>query len=437
MIHKQLKNIEQVVLWRLCAGCGVCVIACPEGNIQLVDVPDQGLRPVVTAAKCRECSNCVEFCPGIEISHQSFERQTIPELRKAWGPVLEVWEGYAADRETRFTGSSGGVTTALASFCLETKKAGHVLHIGASKESPLQNAPVFSKSRQELLENNGSRYSPAALCQKFDWIENSEAQSVFIGKPCDVAALRKAQTMNPKLNEKVTLAIGIFCAGTPSTNGTRSILDVMGISPEEVESLRYRGCGWPGMTVVKTKGAVDEPSQMAYDKAWGNILGKHIQLRCRLCPDGTGEFADIACGDPWYRRIDPNELGRSLVLVRTAKGREILKEAIHAGYIRLRRAGLYTVPASQPSLLQKRRQLWGRLLAMRMMQVPTPHFVGFSLFTNWWQLSVLDKIRSVLGTFRRIVLHKWTRPIRYLSGIIELDKNGVSQTPVISQTEES
>jgi len=350
--------------------------------------------------------------------------------------VLEVWEGYATNRKIRFRGSSGGVATALASFCLESKKAGHVLHIGANKESPLQNIPVFSKTRQDLLANIGSRYSPAAPCEKFDWIENSEAASIFIGKPCDVVALRKAQTVNTKLNDKVALTISIFCAGTPSSKGTNAILNIMGISPEEIESLRYRGYGWPGMTVVKTKRGVDNLSQMAYDEAWGNILSKQVQLRCRLCPDGTGEFADIACGDPWYRKIEPNELGQSLVIVRTEKGREILKAAMKAGYVKLCRAGLSTVPASQPSLLGKRRQLWGRLIAMRMMRVPTPHFAGFSLFANWWHLSAFGKIRSVLGTLRRILLQKWTRPTKYVSTMIELDKNGIFPVRVISQPEE-
>ncbi len=51
----------------------------------------------------------------------------------------------------------------------------------------------------------------------------------------------------------------------------------------------------------------------------------------RLCPDATGELADISCGDPWYRDVGPDDPGRSLVLVRTEAGRWALHEAMKTG----------------------------------------------------------------------------------------------------------
>lgn len=66
-------------------------------------------------------------------------------------------------------------------------------------------------------------------------------------------------------------------------------------------------------------------------ESWG-FLQKYRPYRCHLCPDGTGEFADISCGDPWYREIKEHETGYSLALARTQRGREILHAAIDAGY---------------------------------------------------------------------------------------------------------
>lgn len=365
------------------------------------------IRPLIDLARCQLCGQCLQVCPGIEISHRDFSSGAISRLRRSWGPVLKVWQGYATDPEIRFKASSGGIATALSLFCLERKGSTGVLHIGADSKTPLKNIPVFSTSREQLLAHAGSRYSPAAPCQRFDWIKEADAPCVFIGKPCDIAALSKAQIMDPLLDGNVALTIGIFCAGTPGNKGTRVLLRAFGVQPDDVAELTYRGWGWPGMATVKLKAANGPDRKMTYEHSWGVILSRHVMLRCRLCPDSTAEFADISCGDLWAGLAGPSDPGRSLVLVRTQKGAEILKEAMKAHYLDLTPAALHSLAASQPALLNKRRQVWGRLLAMRIMRLPTPRFRGFSLFTNWCRLPASDKLRSVLGALRRIISRKW------------------------------
>jgi coenzyme F420 hydrogenase subunit beta len=412
MRTKKIQCVDQVTEWRLCAGCGACAAVCANQAIELVDIFDRGIRPVVDSEKCRKCGSCVEVCPGIGISHQPFNDRSAPELLCEWGPVLEVWEGYAADPQVRYNGSSGGVATALALFCLEKQGACGVLHIGTRNGAPLKNVAVFSKSKAELLERTGSRYCPAAPCEKLQWIQEYKSPSVFIGKPCDVVALRKSQAVNPLLNEKIGLAISIFCAGTPATKGTYKILSSLGVEPEQTEEIRYRGCGWPGATTVKIKGENSRMRKMSYEESWGTILSHFSQHRCRICPDSTGEFADISCGDPWYRELKEDELGWSLIVVRTERGKEILRKAMKAGYIELERVGPDTIPRSQKALLARRRHLWGRLLMMRMMGVPIPRYTGFFLLRSWFRLSFTDKLRSLAGTLKRIVLRGWARPLK-------------------------
>jgi coenzyme F420 hydrogenase subunit beta len=400
-------------MWRLCTGCGACAPNCSAKAIRLADVYEIGIRPVVDEYKCENCGDCMKVCPGIEVLHQAFDNQAIPELRESWGPVLEIWEGYASDPEIRFEGSSGGIATAIALFCLENEGFAGVLHTGTRPDSPLLNVPVLSKDRKSLLTNTGSRYSPAAPCAMLDRIEQSDLPCVFIGKPCDVAALRKLQAVNARLRDKVGCAIGIFCAGTPATEGTYRVLDELRVKPDEVEELRYRGRGWPGMTTAKTKGTDGIIRKMTYQKSWGEILNKFVPLRCRLCPDGTGEFADISCGDPWYRETEPDEPGRSLVLVRTELGRRILHRAEKSGYLRLEVVRPDVLAASQKGLLEKRQRILGRLLAMRVAFMPTPRFTGFSLRANWGRLSLLDRLRTILGTLKRIITRGWFRPASF------------------------
>jgi coenzyme F420 hydrogenase subunit beta len=402
--NKRFENVKQVVDSQLCMGCGACVYACPAKAIELVNIMDQGLRPVLNSDLCIDCDACLRVCPGIEISHESTNGETIPELRRAWGPVLEIWEAYATDYEIRLRGSSGGVVTALSLFCMERQGVEGVLEIGADPDVPWQNAVFFNRDRANLLACSSSRYSPAAPCEKLDWIEQAKACCVFVGKPCDVVALRKIQTQKPLFKDKVALVISLFCAGTPTSRGTQALLDVLKVRPDNVNELIYRGDGWPGDTSVRLKERDTEAYTMPYEESWGGILSNYTQFRCLLCPDSTGEFADISCGDPWYRTIKPSEVGRSLVLVRTERGRDVLHRAIQEGYIKAEQIVSENLALSQQSLLNKRRRLWSRIVAMRIGRMSTPCFRGFSLFTNWLDLSLPDKVRSILGSLYRVLV---------------------------------
>ncbi|MEW6681771.1 MAG: Coenzyme F420 hydrogenase/dehydrogenase, beta subunit C-terminal domain [Nitrospirota bacterium] len=324
---------------------------------------------------------------------------------------MEVWEGYAADPEVRFNGSSGGLASALALYCIEKAGMHGLLHIGQDDSAPLRNKTFFSTSRKEIVARTGSRYAPASPCDGLATIAGVPGPSAFIGKPCDVAAVRMAQSLRSELAEKIGVTIGFFCAGTPSTQGTMDLIRSLGIAPDTVEEIRYRGRGWPGRFSVKLKGEQQPREVMRYMDSWG-FLQKYRPYRCHLCPDGTGEFADLACGDPWYRNIKEGEQGHSLVLVRTERGRETLRGAMDAGYVILKPADPSILEASQINLLHKRGAVWGRVLAMRMFGIPTPRFEGFSLFRNWLRLSFKDKARSVLGTARRIILRGYFRPQR-------------------------
>lgn len=294
----------------------------------------------------------LKVCPGYETSHDARGKVTdgyLEELRKGWGPIFEVWEGYAADPEMRYYVSSGGLASALALYCLEKKRMYGVLHTGADENIPYLNKTVMSRTKRELLERTGSRYAPASPCDGLEDVEKAPQQCVFIGKPCDVTGVRKAQRLKQKLSDNIDLAISIFCAGTPSTQGTLDLLKQLHPKTDEVELLRYRGQGWPGKFSIKIKGEAQTREVMTYEDSWG-FMQKYRPYRCHLCPDGTGEFSDIACGDPWYREISSDEQGYSLALVRTPKGREILRGAIDAGYVVLKQVDPGILRKSQINL---------------------------------------------------------------------------------------
>ena len=410
-------SVYDVAVNRLCTGCGACHYGCPEKRVRLIDIEDDGIRPIVTSGGCDNCDRCITICPGLNTNTniselRSTAEKSIESLAKQWGHVLEVWEGYASDPEIRYRGSSGGLCTALSIFCLEKKNVGGVVLIGQVDETPWTNKTYFSRTRSELVSKTGSRYAPASPCDSLRKIETSDKPCVFIGKPCDVTGLRMAQNSNPELGDKTFLAIGFFCAGTPSTRGTLDLLRKHHINPEEISNFRYRGMGWPGKAVAWRKNGKEPFMQVSYRDSWG-FVQKYRPFRCYLCPDLTAEFADISVGDPWYREVDENEPGQSLILIRTEKGRKIFQEAIESGYVEAVRVEPDILYKSQKNLLGKRQAIWGRLLAMKMLGIPYPKLEGFHLYENWLDLPLKEKVKSVLGTVRRIVQRNYFRPLDY------------------------
>ena len=407
----KLKNAHQVAEWRLCVGCGACAYACPEQNITLVDIPKNGIRPTYDHTKCKNCGDCIKVCPGYEtVKSSDVHADVIKELEKSWGMILEVWEGYASDFDIRFHGSSGGLASALALYCIEKKGMHGVLHTAADEKNQLSNQTVLSRSRADILSRTGSRYSPASPCNGLKSIESAPGECVFIGKPCDVAGLWKVIALRPALAERVGAVIGIFCAGTPSTQGTIDLLEKLNIDPNDVGAVRYRGMGWPGLFSVNHKGDAGRTESITYREAWGFIQA-YRPFRCYLCPDATSEMADISCGDPWHREIKESEPGHSLVLVRTERGKKILQGAIKEGYVTLERAEPGVLVQSQKDMPIKRGAVWGRLMTMRAFGVPVPDFAGFSLFSNWLAIPLKEKARSVVGTAKRIVKRGYGRKL--------------------------
>ena len=409
MLLNKVRTVEDIVQWRMCLGCGACAYVCPEKNISLNDLLDEGIRPRIDdREKCKDCADCLKVCPAWELEavEGHAQKNGFGEIRKYFGEVLEVWEGYSADPEIRHHGASGGILTALACYCVEVEKMSGVLHIGQDDQNPLANKTYMSRNRQELLSRTGSRYAPASACDRLDLIENSENPCVFIGQPSEVAAYRKAQTGRPRLDAKTGLVLSFFCAGSPSTRGNQELIRKAGIDPHVVEEIRYRGRGWPGNYEIFGRDRSAPLWSATYQDSWA-FLQAFRPYAVHLFPDTSGEHADISGGDPWYREKEKGESGSSLIVVRTERGRKIFHRAMEAGRIVAKPLGVSELLNSQKNLAAKRGAIWGRQLAFRMMGVPTTRYRGFALFASWLELPMGQKITSVLGTWRRIVKRKY------------------------------
>lgn len=393
--------IESIVENGLCTGCGICE-SLTAGKVSLAMDKGGYLRPVVSQPLSISEERMVrEVCPGISLEHGALSVAYHP----LWGPLHHVRTGYANNPEIRFAGSSGGVLSALLVYLLETRTVDYVLHIGASEQEPLRNEVKISKDCADVLKGAGSRYSPSSPLTQIDKYLNGPSRFAFVGKPCDVAALRQYARLNPLVDQKVSYMFSFMCAGIPSIKGTYAILDQLQTKKEEVRRFAYRGNGWPGMTRVETHhGSVHE---MDYATSWGTILNKHLQPRCKICPDGTGEFADVICADAWYGKDGypdfTEQEGRSLIISRNDKGEALVKTCIAAGYMTTAPLEIAEIGKMQPYQETRKKMVLARLLALRVLFRMIPRFSHLALIQAAAMGGLKANINNFLGMAKRLL----------------------------------
>lgn len=354
---------------------------------------------VFGAVSARVSAEIKDACPGIHLEHPA----RVQHYHQIWGPLLQVRTGYATDPEVRRQGSSGGVISALAIHLLESGDVDFVAQIAVSETDPLRNVLQKSRTRADVIRAAGSRYAPSSPLENIREILSSGERFAFIGKPCDVAALRRHLIKYPQYAGQVKYLISFMCAGIPSIHGTYEILAQMGAKKDQVVSFRYRGNGWPGNAkAVQSDGRTFE---MDYNTSWGNILGKHLQFRCKLCPDGTGEFADIVCADAWYGKDGYPDFaereGRSLLLSRTAEGERLVTQAHQANAIGMADLPVDEISKMQPYQVTRKKVVLGRVIAAGFANGSIAKFWSMGLVRASLGINPVTWLRNAWGTYKR------------------------------------
>lgn len=395
-----MASLEQIVKSGLCTGCGLCQAVAPEGAITM-HMSERGyLRPKQHAVIASDTLTSInQVCPGVKVEHPP----GLTNYHANWGPVESVNVGFAQDANIRRQGSSGGVISALCVYLIESGQVDFIAQIAADDKNPVANKLQMSRTQAEIIYAAGSRYAPTAPLANLDQLLKTQQRFAFVGKPCDIAALRAFLRLYPHYQQQIPYLISFMCAGIPSQNATTDVIKAMGADPNNVQSFRYRGDGWPGMArTVSHSGQIHE---MDYNSSWGNILGKQLQHRCKICADGIGEFADLVCADAWYGKDGYPDFterdGRSLVIARTKQGSELLAQAVNNGAINIEPSNLDEVALMQPYQLNRKRLAAARGLATFLAQGTTTRFKRLSLPKIALQTGILNTLRNAWGTYRR------------------------------------
>ena len=372
-----VETIEQIARNDLCTGCGTCVAMCPKEAIEMRIDERKGIYvPKMNEERCNNCGLCFRVCPGHSVDFKGLNLDIFGKEPEdvLIGNYQGCYLGHATDDNLRYNAASGGVVTALLLFALEKGIIDGALVTKMNEENPLEPQPFIARTKEEIISAYKSKYCPVPANIALREILKEEGRFAVVGLPCHIHGVRKAESANKKLKEKIVLHVGIFCSHSDTFWQTEFLLNKLGLKEEDVAKIDYRGEGWPGMMSVLLKNGkkVSVPFSEATSLHW---LWLHALLRCALCCDLTAELADVSCGDPWLPEVVVGEkMGKSIVIPRTKMGEALCMEAAQNKYVEIEKIDSGKVKQSGDMMQTKKKDIKVRFLIRKLFNKDIPTY---------------------------------------------------------------
>lgn len=319
-----------------CAGCMACVDICPKGAISIEDNLS-AYNAVIDKDKCIGCNICHKVCQS------NYPAKLISPIK--W------YQGWATVPEVRKRCSSGGIATAISQTFVKTG--------GVVCSCTFNNGKFvfeFAEAVEELKKFAGSKYvksNPRGIYASVKGYLKQGRKVLFIGLPCQVAALKKY--VGEQYEDKLFTA-DLICHGTPSPQLLEIFLNQYGYTLIKLQDIQFRVKA-KFMIYGDYKGIITNGVSDKYSIAFLNSLT--YTENCYSCQYACKErVSDLTLGDSWGSElsIDDQKKGISLILCQTKKGEKILRQSsIHLEKVDIEKAIANNHQLSHPSLRPKKR----------------------------------------------------------------------------------
>jgi coenzyme F420-reducing hydrogenase beta subunit len=323
----------------LCTRCGACFAADRLNTLS----KDEDGYPIINNLSAENIEELKKVCSGENWDFLS-------TLKKQYGDDAEYDPGRpdigihkkifllsSQDENWRTAGQSGGVTTTLLRFAMDTELIDAALLVRRPERpdgNPFTSEPYIASSVDDLAPSFGSKYT---ICSSLEMIkELSEKSDKFAATllPCQTMGFHRLSEKCLELKNKCKLIVGPYCGLNMEVEAGQAMAGSAGLSSEKVISFKNRGGTFPGKTQLKT----NDGESLVIDRTAHRILYRmYTPLRCYTCTDYGNELADVVVADCWEAKKDGQfryPEGAAYVICRTGRGLDTLKKAIAAGYFR-------------------------------------------------------------------------------------------------------
>ena len=281
-----------------------------------------------------------------------FDKNLNHKFDSRLGFYFSLFAGYAKEGNYREKGSSGGLTTWLASELFSKKLITHLIHVKKSDGDVLFEYGI-SKSIEDIKENSKTRYYPVELSGVLKYIIENEGKYAIVGIPDIVSSLRLLCKINPEINLRLKFFIGLICGHQKSTKFLESMVRESNINMDDVTDFDFRHkiltntAGNYGIKVTtKTKEFILDKKRL-FGQNWG--LGLFKLPSSDFTDDVFNEFSDVTFGDAWLEKYENDPKGTNVIIIRNKIIEEIIVTAFNEKRIYIEQLSSEEVFKSQES----------------------------------------------------------------------------------------
>jgi coenzyme F420-reducing hydrogenase beta subunit len=286
-----------------CNGCMACIDMCHKNVITINDSLDR-YNAVIDKSLCVNCGMCEKVCPN-----------NVPVPKSS---PQNWYQGWAKD-EIRKQSSSGGAASAIIKAFIENGG-----YVASCKFIDGEFGFVVTNNLELAKAFAGSKYvksNPIGIYRKIDALLRSGEKVLFIGLPCQVAALKRYIYSADNL-----YTIDLICHGTPSPLLLKKCMKEYGYILEDLKDLKFRinsifGLNENGHGITRF--------HMIDDYLIDFLYSVDYTENCYSCNYASMDrVADVTLGDSWGTNLKSEvKMGISLILCQCDKGVELVKMA--------------------------------------------------------------------------------------------------------------
>jgi coenzyme F420 hydrogenase subunit beta len=299
--------LDKVIETDLCSRCGTCTVACRVNSKDCLEYVE---KPTRDSVRCIDCGICLLSCSRADILLEKMGLITRAP-KEGVGNFRAAYAIRTTREDVRRVCQDGGFVTTLLLWAYEKGIIDAAILSGVGEE-PQRAVPLLATSAEEILSAAGTRYTYSpniiSLLSEIPHVAPYPAGKVaFVGVPCQIQSLRKAQLNNVKPFERIKLTAGLFCSES---------FDYFGLMKQKIEGEMKIPLDQIAKTNIKGKFLIYLKDGQRRELALKDIK-KYVRRACEFCDDFTAEDADVSAGgvglEGWNVVLVRSELAEQIV----------------------------------------------------------------------------------------------------------------------------